>query len=203
VAFKAPYFSKDELRLRAADFLARHNPRGSIPVPIDYIIERDFDMDIVPMPGLQDNFDVVAFITRDLREIRVDEYVYLHRVARYRFSIAHELAHRILHPELWQAIEFHDIRGWKKAIAESIPEREYGFVEFHANFFAGLVLVPAADLESQLRACLNTATAQGIDPSDEATGARDLIEGYLGRAFEVSRDVIHRRVDADGLWPSA
>jgi len=68
------------------------------------------------VPGLQTGFDVVAFITRDLKEIRVDEYVYLNRIARYRFSLAHELAHRLLHPDLWQQIEFHDIASWKAAI---------------------------------------------------------------------------------------
>lgn len=63
MAFKAPYLSKDELRQRAERFLERHNPNLAIPVPIEFIVESDFSMDIVPVPGLQAGFDVVAFIT--------------------------------------------------------------------------------------------------------------------------------------------
>ncbi len=47
MSFKAPYLSKDELRRRADQFLATHNTSGTIPVPIEFIIESDFAMDIV------------------------------------------------------------------------------------------------------------------------------------------------------------
>ena len=89
MAFKAPYLSKEELRQRAERFLADHHPSRTIPVPIEFIVESRFAMDIVQVPGLQAEFDVVAFVTKDLREIRVDEYIYLNRPNRYRFSLAH------------------------------------------------------------------------------------------------------------------
>lgn len=200
MSFKAPYLSKDELRQRAEQFLADHHPGRSIPVPIEFIVESQFGMDIVPVPGLQAGFDVVAFITKDLQEIRVDEYVYMNRLNRYRFSLAHELAHRILHPDLWSEIDFHDIQSWKTVIEQSIPEREYGFIEFHANFFAGLVLVPPPELREQFAQCIDLTKQHGLDVSDEATGAKDIIESHIARNFDVSRDVIHRRVETDGLW---
>ena len=198
--FKAPYSSKDELRQRAEQFLERHNPHRTIPVPIELIIESDFAMDIVPIPGLQAGFDVVAFITKDMSEIRVDEYVYLNRLNRYRFSLAHELAHRIFHSDLWREVTFHDIESWKVVIEESIPEREYSFIEFHANFFAGLVLAPPPELREQFVACFELAKRHGLDPMDEATGAKDVIESKIARHFKVSRDVVHRRIEADNLW---
>jgi len=200
VTFRAPYLSKDELRRRAERFLADHNPSRTIAVPIELIVEARFEMDIVPVPGLQAGFDVVAFITKDMREIRVDEYVYLNRPNRYRFSLAHELAHRILHPDLWNEINFHDVQSWKAVVAESISEREYSFVEFHANFFAGLVLVPPPELRDQFEQCIKLTKEHGLDASDEATGARDIIESHIARHFEVSRDVVHRRIEADALW---
>ena len=199
MAFTAPYISKDELRRRAGEFLQEHNPAGTIPVPIELIIEKHFRMDIVPMPGLQTGFDTVAFLTKDLREIRVDEYVYLNGLNRYRFSLAHELAHRILHAELWRDFEFHDIASWKAAITQSIPEREYRFVEFHANYFAGLVLVPPENLHSVLAECVAKAEKAGLDVHDEVSGAMDYVESYIGRTFEVSAEVIHRRLEAEGL----
>lgn len=69
MSFRAPYLSKDELRQRAEQFLERYNPNGTIPVPIEFIIESDFAMDIVPVPGLQAGFDVVVFITKDMADI--------------------------------------------------------------------------------------------------------------------------------------
>lgn len=200
MSFKAPYLSKDELRQRVERFVENHNPNCTTPVPIEFIIESDFAMDIVPIPGLQAGFDVVAFITKDMTEIRVDEYVYMNRLNRYRFSLAHELAHRILHPDLWKEIDFDDIESWKAVVEESIPEREYSFIEFHANFFAGLVLVPSPELREQFVECIELTKQHGLDASDEATGAKDVIESNIARHFEVSRDVIHRRIEADGLW---
>lgn len=116
------------------------------------------------------------------------------------FGLAQELAHRLLHRKLWRQIQFQDIASWKAAVTDSIPEREYGYVEFHANFFAGLVLVPAQDLEGEFRSSVERAKEAGVDVMDENSGARDLIESYVARQFQVSRDVVHRRLDADGLW---
>ena len=45
-------------------------------MPIEEIVEFRFDMDIVPEPGLHAHFDIDSYITHDLREIRVDEFVY-------------------------------------------------------------------------------------------------------------------------------
>ena len=39
-----------------------------------------------------------------------------------------------------------------------------------------------------------------LDALDEATGTKDVIESNIARHFEVSRDVIHRRIEADNLW---
>ena len=137
-------------------------------------------------PRIASRLDVVAFITKDMTEIRVDEYVYMNRLTRYRFSLAHELAHRILHPDLWKEIDFDDIQSWKGVTEESIPEREYSFIEFHANVFAGLVLVPSPELRKQFVECIELTKQHGLDASDEATGAKDVIESNIARHFEVS-----------------
>ena len=66
MAFKAPYLPYDTLRPRADAFLQQYHPDRTLPVPIELIVERDFGIEIVPMPGLQYAFDTVAFISRDL-----------------------------------------------------------------------------------------------------------------------------------------
>ena len=76
-------------------------------------------------------------------------------------------------------------------------------IQFHrvpSHFFAGLVLVPSPELREQFVACIDLAKQHGLDASDEATGARMVIESNIARHFEVSRDVVHRRIEAENLW---
>lgn len=101
MTFRTPFFRYENLRQHAEDFLSEHHPGRQIPVPIEQIIEFRFGIDIVPMPGLS-NFDTVAYISHDLTEIRVDDFVYHHRPNRYRFSLAHELGHRVLHADVYR-----------------------------------------------------------------------------------------------------
>ena len=56
----------------AEEFLTAHHPSGELPIPIEEIIEFDCAIDIVPVPGLLSDLDIDAFMTADLKEIRVD-----------------------------------------------------------------------------------------------------------------------------------
>jgi len=136
-----PILSNDQLRTRAVRFLQEHAPTGIIPVPVEEIIDLNIGIDIVPTPGLHQGHDVDAFITGDLTTIYVDEFVYRSRPGRYRFSLAHEIAHLILHVEVYRRLHFRDIAEWKTAL-QRIEREDYDWLEYQANAFAGLVLVP-------------------------------------------------------------
>ena len=56
-----PFLSDASLRETADRFLREHNSAGTIPVPIEEIIEFDFKMDIIPMPGFHLNYEMDAF----------------------------------------------------------------------------------------------------------------------------------------------
>jgi hypothetical protein len=200
VGFKAPFLRYVDLRRRAEAFLAEHHPTRMIPVPIERIVESRFGIDIVPVPGLQDGFDTVAYLTHDLTEIRVDEYVYLRRPNRYRFSLAHELGHRILRAEIYEQLACKTIDEWKHVLMHVIPEDQYRFLDFHANSFAGLVLVPSDKLRDAFFAFVEEGQKHDIDFDDEGTGAREAAEDHIAKLFEVSPDVIHRRIEYDALW---
>jgi Zn-dependent peptidase ImmA (M78 family) len=199
VAIDIPYRTIEELSGIAAEFLEKHNANETIPVPIEQIVETGFGMDIVPMPGLQQNWDVEAFITRDLTEIRVDEYVFMNRLKRYRFSLAHELGHRVLHGEYWREMEFDDIASWKQAQAD-ISGKVYGGAEFQANTFAGCVLVPTQPLGQKIGEWVQLAGEKGVDVGDIATGAREFIEEKVALDFEVSHQVVSIRMERSGMW---
>lgn len=133
------FLSYDDLRRRADAFIARYHPAGTIPVPIDDIVEAQLGIDIVPVPGLRDvlqsdDYGVESYITSDLREIHIDEWVYRHRYNRYRFSIAHEIGHATLHRELYQSTTFDSVASWL-AFAGSIPHDDYGWYEWQAYIF--------------------------------------------------------------------
>ena len=64
---------------------------------IEEIVEFDFRINIVPVLGLQREFEVEGFTSGDLKNIYVDEYTYTDRITRYRFTLAHEMGHIVLH----------------------------------------------------------------------------------------------------------
>jgi hypothetical protein len=147
VSFKAPYFRDDHLRSQAEAFLARYHPTHSIPVPIEQIVDVSLGIDIVPMPGLQNLIDTVACLSQDMKTIYVDDFIYNKRPNRFRFSLAHEIGHCVLHADIFHQLSFDTIDEWKSIITNEIPEKEYGFIEYHANAFAGLILVPSDKLK--------------------------------------------------------
>jgi hypothetical protein len=199
MAIVAPYLPYDCLRVVAADFLRQHHPAGGLPVPIEDIAEFGFKVDIVPMPGLMDNFDVDAFLTSDLQEIRVDQTIQRSRPNRYRFSLAHELAHLVIHRDIFAALRYSDVRQWKEAMA-SIPESQYRFIEIQAYALAGLILVPERPLADMVADRAEAAAKAGIKFAEIDMRNRKIIESNIGKSFEVSQEVIARRMEKDNLW---
>jgi len=60
-----PIFKKtDQINSDAKSFLSTYNPSGTIPVPIEEVIEFQLQIDIIPVPGLKDTFEKVARQTK-------------------------------------------------------------------------------------------------------------------------------------------
>ena len=115
-----PYRSYDQLRRVAEDFLAKYHPPGAIPVPIEEIIEFEFGMDIIPIFGLHKSFDIDAFVSRDLTAISVDRHFQENQPGRYRFSLAHELAHVLIHGDIIGQLGYSSIKEWKAIVASIV-----------------------------------------------------------------------------------
>jgi Zn-dependent peptidase ImmA (M78 family) len=168
-------------------------------VPIEKIVEFRFGIDIVPVPGLHSQFDIDSYITSDLKEIRVDEFVYKDRETRYRFSLAHELSHSILHQDVFKELKFSTVLEWKSAVG-SIPPEDYSWIEHQAYCLAGLILVPQAKLKIIFNEVVQKAKAAGIDLKARSRDARKTAESHMARKFVVSIDVVQRRLKYDNLW---
>ena len=87
-------------------------------------------------------------------------------------------------------------------MTDTIPVDQYRYLEYHANCFAGLVLVPPDKLRETFFDYVEEAQEKGIDFDEPGTGAREVVEEQIAIDFEVSAEVIHKRIEADKLWHS-
>lgn len=188
---KAPFLTYRDVSKKAEQFCNKYNARNEIPVPIEEIIELDFEMDVIPIPGLRDSFELDGFISSNLSEITVDNDLFENDklIGRYRFTLAHELGHRILHENFIRNLQIHSIADIKDFYS-GIEEDQYGWLEKQANWFAGLVLVPPENLEKDfIEVCskLNLANLQfnALNP-----GSMETIYENLAQPYAVSSAVI-------------
>ncbi len=200
MAFRPEVLSYDDLRIRAEAFLDEFHEERTLPVPIEEIVEFDFEIELVPIDGILDDLEVDAFLSSDLSSIYVDAFVMEHRHRRLRFSLAHELAHHELHRPLYDSARIASVRDWERVQA-SISSEDYAWFEFQANSFAGLVLVPAVELRKQFESAMRAARDAGLSEailSNEA--GKSYVSNWLAGQFEVSDQVIEKRLEKDSLW---
>ncbi len=191
-----PHLSYDQLRRNAEAFLTRYHASKRIPIPIERIVEFELKLDIVPVPGLVEAFEIVGFTSSDLSEITVDEYVYESQANRYRFTLAHEAGHVVLHADLFKQQRFRRVDDWKDFV-RTFPEMDLSRLEWQAHSFAGLVLVPGDALERAVRDVIRQVKAQGVN--HERDFANDLVVDVVATRFEVSTEVVQRRLGYDQL----
>lgn len=196
--YSIPYVKYDDLREQATLFLNKHHPSYELPIPIEEIIEFQIGLDIIPLPGLCSTFDIEGWLTKDLSGIYVDENTYKQefRHNRYRFTLAHELSHRILHADFYESLSFETTDEWHTAI-QGIPENTRSSFEWQAYALAGLILVPAGKLEHEFNEAVARVVKAGLDPKSDA--AQHSIVGHVAPRFKVSGQVIAKRVSYDGL----
>lgn len=159
-------------------------------------------LDIIPISGLKDCFekvglDIDAFISSDFKSITVDQHVQEHTSNRYRFTLAHEIGHMILHGYLYKQFEFNTIDEWVEAI-EDMPLKQREMAEWQANEFAGLILVPRSALDREFQKAL-TESKKIFKGSTQDLIADMAIRLFLAPIFKVSDSVMRIRVQRDRL----
>lgn len=77
---------------------------------------------------------------------------------------------------------------------------QYSFFEWHANCFAGLVLVPENELRREYDRTCSTLAAYGLDPNSEACRSR--LADELASFFEVPSMVVEKRLNKEGWFQS-
>jgi Zn-dependent peptidase ImmA (M78 family) len=136
----------------------------------------------------------------DCTSIFVDDFIYQKRYFRYRFTLAHELGHRVLHKSYFDKIKFSSVSEWPSVMAR-IDSWDRDKMEYQAYMFAGMVLVPKEILRVEfnkqlqlIKSHIEQAKLNGIRREDYLATMLDAIANGLSPKFEVSRSVLSKRI---------
>lgn len=200
--FKAPFISQQQCWNEADKFRQRYWPSGKIPVGLMEIVEFDLNLEIRTIPGLKEDADIDALLLGGMKTIIVDRQQYFddRHVNRLRFSVAHEVGHYVLHKAVFQSIPTQTPDEWI-AFMQEMPEKEYGFLEYQANEFAGRLFVPMDSLKAEFGKVLADAEQNGMQLQNLNDAHLAYLCIPLARRFAVSQDVIERRLTKEKFWP--
>jgi Zn-dependent peptidase ImmA (M78 family) len=198
MTFKAPYLTYERVGQYANDFLIRHHPSLELPVPIEWIIESDLNLYIQPFPELYRIFNQSGFLSHNRTVIYIDDYQYDHFVEKYRFTLAHEVGHFVMHRAMYEGLSFDSMQEFIEWLSYR-PMNEIGWFETQADWFAGQTLIPISKLET---ACVELLESNRNIFSNGKRLTNDFwayASNELAKPFEVNAPVVEIRLKNSGL----
>src|SRR5262249_1209750 len=137
---EVPYVSYAQAEAEAEAFLAKQWAERTIPIPIEPIVEHRLGIHIEVVRSLFRDTGISGFLTNDASTIYVDEFMWANFEQRYRFTLAHEIAHLQLHARFYRRTRIRskeELLAFRKALVASDVNR----LEIQAMNFAGAVLM--------------------------------------------------------------
>ena len=186
---KPVFHSYPDIKKIVGDYRDSCGLEEQIPVDVEKLVDVILKINVIPIPSLYRSYEIDAFISNDFKKIYVDEYLYINLESQYRFTLAHELGHMVLHQSFYRQYGIKDIASYHRYI-NSITEDEYTLLETQANNFAGLFLVPPGPLETHFREQAKESVARTRAEASrlrEALGpgtVPDSTGGLQGRLFD-------------------
>jgi Zn-dependent peptidase ImmA (M78 family) len=164
---------------RAAQRLLAQHSVTDIPVPVDHLAqELGAQLSYQPFDG-----DVSGMLFRDTTRVIIGINAN-HAPTRQRFSIAHELGHLLLHQGRAMIVD----RAARVNLRDTTSSLATDTEEIEANQFAAELLMPAAEVEQELRR-LPTKRWE----------YREDVTSVLARTFGVSQQAMSHRLVNLGL----
>ena len=208
VISRVPFVKKEDIWAAADEFRAKHWPKQTIPVDIIWIVEFSLQWTFDPRTGIKADCDTDAMLASDMKTIIVDTSDFMAedgwRATRFRFSLAHEVGHCVIHEWLFREIRELGWSGpddWRKYLRD-MPDSDHDWLEWQANEFAGRLLVPPQHLrQSIVRAAQKAETSI---PDWHIPEARGYVASWICPDFDVSPQVIETRLEREGPfvgWP--
>ena len=180
-----PFMNKSEIASKAEGLL-NECWDGVFPIDIEKLCDY-LKIAILPVAGLADNFRIDAFISTDFKTIYADAEKYKRENHRYRFSVAHELGHYILHREYFSSRVW-SFEEWKDLSGSGVSR----VTEFQANYFAGSLLAPERALLAMLNAEFGGSFARNYF-NTEGKELKNMLTS-LQKLFNISKEVVSRRI---------
>lgn len=187
------FFSPEEIELLSSLFLKQYNkPPDSIPVELDLIIQRELGIDILPFFELQNRHGLEAYLALGCKTIYMDGYIMdqdkMER--RYRFTLGEEIAHFILHKDLFKGVKTIDEY---LVVVDNVSTKEYLRMQQDARRLAGAILMPAQIFRDK-------AVEQAIGSTEKGSNLKNIvIIPFLANVFNVSQTSASVRFDQLGL----
>ena len=194
------FLSYDDVRGIAESFLDDHWPQSSVPVDVERIADVGLGLNIIQFAKLEAEYRIDGFITADQTSIYVDQDTYNYQRPRARFTIAHELAHVVLHDVLLSNAWYKTPDEWW-AWQNDMPSDDLKWFERQADWFAGLILVPSEHLHRLIHEGRTLARKKlGYPITLTEPEDRAYLCEWVGRRLEVSQQVVTIRCDREGCW---
>lgn len=183
------FYTHQELETMAEVFLeAFHKPQDSPLVEIDMIVEADLDIRILPYSNLETFHGLHGYLALSLKAIYIDQNIMDSDLfeRRFRFTVAEEVGHYMLHRDLFAGVKTPD--DYLNAV-DRISSKEYAKMDIDAKYLGGAILMPSEIFRKE--------------SLDYATNATKVIEDELfkrlSNKFNVSTHAVSRRFKVLGL----
>lgn len=189
-----PRYSAGDLEGIAAAQLAAQFPGGiPVPVDIDYLLESQPGVTLEVMRGLRDSHGVAGAVLthpdEDRLTVLIDEAVADGLASFYRFTLAEEFGHVILHRGVIKSIT-----TLEQAIALHQSPDYYNTLDRNAKRLAAAVLMPA----DRLRRDAQTLFAQLRATNAGIVELKATLSIRLGQQYSVSTVAMRHRLTE---WP--
>lgn len=145
-AFYVPYRSEQEINIFVNSFLNEWQFLRDIPIDVEYIAER-VGFHIVPIISSIKSFKGCLFLKTMELGIKFS-FFEDNRENIYRFTIAHELAHYVLHRDIYSQFSGTSIEEWTDFYLKN--SQLIDRAERQADIFAGFLLMPLSELMEDL-----------------------------------------------------
>lgn len=196
---KIPFLTYSDIGQKVEAFFNEYHPSIEIPIPIEEIIELKIGLNIFPFPRLFKDHALNGFLSRDLSTINVDDYQYEQLNEKYRFTIAHELGHYILHKSFYENLplfeEVNDYIKWRL----SIPREDITWFETHGDWFAEQMLVPTAPLENICQEVVDKYKGIFIKMDTIPDDVWSYISNEVATFFDVNPPVVEIRIKREKI----
>lgn len=196
---KAAILTYLDVNDRAAELLKQNGRLDEVPVDVEALVEIDLGLSIVPQRGLLSQYSIDGIMTLDASTFIVDQHVLERQWPRYRFTLAHELGHLVLHSDIIGGLGIGSEEEWIEFYL-SLSEREHSWFEHQAYWFAGALLLPEDSLLAEFRTAIGKVEGEDLSLAQLSDYSRSAVAGAIARRFEVSTGAVQRRLGKLGLW---